>query len=112
MAIYCVIVSMKILTGSVVTSHLRTNKIEFPAFLVVNRTRGTNEVVAVIEGTASNETMMHRLMQTFEMFEGQRISDMNDESERETREQIKRDQDMAYQVSRFFLYLPNTYSML
>ncbi len=85
--------------GSVVTSHLRTNKIEFPAFLVVNRTRGTNEVVAVIEGTASSDTMMHRLMQTFEMFEGQRLSDMRDESEREMREQIKRDQDMAYQAS-------------
>lgn len=85
--------------GSVVTSHLKTNKIEFPAFLIVNRTRGTNEVIAVIEGTASHETMMHRLMQAYEMFEAQRVTDVRDETERDEREQIKRDQDAAYQES-------------
>ena len=77
---------------------MKTNKIEFPAFLVVNRTRATNEVVAVIEGTASNETMLHRLMQAFEMFESQRVTDLIDETERYEREQIKRDQDYAYRV--------------
>ena len=85
--------------GSVVTSHLKTNKIEFPAFLIVNRTRGTNEVIAVIEGTASNETMMHRLMQAYEMFEAQRIHDERSEQTRDEREQIKREQDAAYQAS-------------
>jgi len=85
--------------GSVVTSHLRTNKIEFPAFLVVNRTRATNEVVAVIEGTAAPDTMLHRLMQAYEMFEAQRVTDIRDESERDAREQIKRDQDAAYRES-------------
>lgn len=84
------------------TSHLRTNKIEFPAFLIVNRTRGTNEVIAVIEGTASNETMMHRLMQAFEMFETQRSSDARDENERDERELIKREQDAAYKVGEYF----------
>ncbi len=85
--------------GSVVTSHLRTNKIEFPAFLIVNRIRATNEVVAVIEGTAAPDTMLHRLMQAYEMFEAQRVIDTRDESERDAREQIKRDQDAAYRAS-------------
>lgn len=55
-------------------------------------------MIAVIEGTASNETMLHRLMQSYEMFEAQRVTDMRDEQERDERELIKREQDAAYQV--------------
>ena len=59
--------------GSVVANHLKTSKIIYPAFLIVNRMRGTNEVIAVIEGDASQDTMINRLMQSYEMFESQRI---------------------------------------
>lgn len=85
--------------GSVVTNHLKTNKITYPAFLIVNRMRGTNEVIAVIEGDASHEVMMQRLMQSYEMFEVQRYKDEKDEQTRDERERIKREQDAAYQQS-------------
>ena len=52
---------------------MKTSKIIYPAFLIVNRMRGTNEVIAVIEGDASQDTMINRLMQSYEMFESQRI---------------------------------------
>jgi hypothetical protein len=85
--------------GSVVANHLKTNKIIYPAFLIVNRMRGTNEVIAVIEGDASQDTMINRLMQSYEMFESQRIKDEKDENTRDERERIKREQDAAYQQS-------------
>ncbi len=42
-------------------------------------------------------------MQSYEMFEAQRVTDMRDEQERDERELIKREQDAAYQVFAFSL---------
>jgi FAS-associated factor 2 len=85
--------------GSGFVSSLKSLKDKFPLFLIVTRVRSTNEVVAIIEGDCSNETMIHRLMQTYELFESQRIKDERDEISRDEREKIKRDQDTAYQTS-------------
>lgn len=85
--------------GSVVTNQLKNNKVIYPAFLIVNRMRGTNEVLAVIQGDSSQDTMMNGLMHSYEMFEAQRFKDEKDEQTRDEREQIKRDQDAAYRQS-------------
>jgi hypothetical protein len=85
--------------GSVVLSNLRNNKEKFPVFLVVTRVRSNNEVAAIIEGDTTNESMMNRLMQSYEMFESQRMKDEYDEKTRDERERIKREQDAAYQAS-------------
>lgn len=71
----------------------------FPAFLIVNRMRGTNEVIAVVPGDSSQESMMTSLMHAYEMFEEQRLRDVKDEQTRDERERIKREQDAAYQQS-------------
>ena len=52
-----------------------------------------------MEGDCTSEAMMHRLMQTYEMFEAQRVKDERDEVTRDEREKIKRDQDAAYRTS-------------
>ncbi len=85
--------------GSVFASNLRNQKDKFPLFLIVTRVRSTNEVVAIIEGDCTSEMTMHRLMQTYEMFEMQRVKDERDEITRDEREKIKRDQDAAYKTS-------------
>lgn len=85
--------------GSVFTSSLRSMRDKMPLFLVVTRVRGSNEVAAIIEGDCTNEMMITRLMQTYEMFEMQRIKDESDEKTRDERERIKREQDAAYHAS-------------
>ena len=85
--------------GSVFTSSLRAFKEQLPVFLVVTRVRGSNEVAAIIQGDSTVDQMMNRLMQAYEMFEMQRISDERDEQSRDEREKIKREQDVAYQES-------------
>lgn len=85
--------------GSVFTSSLRSLREKLPVFLVVTRVRGSNEVAAIIQGDSTVDQMMNRLMQTYEMFEMQRISDERDEQSRDEREKIKREQDAAYQES-------------
>lgn len=85
--------------GSVFVKNLKDSKDKFPLFLVVTRVRSNNEVAAIIEGSSTAEDMMHRLMQTYEMFESQRVKDERDEYTRDERERIKREQDAAYQSS-------------
>lgn len=85
--------------GSVFLSNLRGNKEKFPVFLIVTRVRSNNEVAAIIEGDTTNDSMMNRLMQAYEMFESQRSKDELDEKTRDERERIKREQDAAYQAS-------------
>jgi hypothetical protein len=82
--------------GSVFVKSLKDSKDKFPLFLVVTRVRSNNEVAAIIEGSSTAEDMMHRLMQSYEMFESQRVKDERDESTRDEREKIKREQDAAY----------------
>ena len=85
--------------GSVFVSNLKNLKEKFPLFLIVTRVRSTNEVVAIVEGDCTNDTLMHRLMHAYEMFESQRVKDERDEVTRDEREKIKREQDAAYQTS-------------
>ena len=85
--------------GSVFMRSVRDMRDKMPLLLIVTRARATNEVVAIVEGDATSESLMHRLMQTYEMFEEQRMRDELDEQTRDERERIKRDQDAAYQAS-------------
>ena len=85
--------------GNGAASHLRNSRNEYPLFLVINRVRSSNEIISVIEGDVSNDNMLQRIMQAFEMFELNRVKDEIDEQNRDEREKIKREQDMAYQMS-------------
>jgi hypothetical protein len=85
--------------GSVFVSNLKSMKEKFPLLLIVTRARGNNEVSAIIEGDCTNEQVLDRLMQAYEMFEAQRHKDEQDERIRDERERIKREQDAAYQMS-------------
>lgn len=85
--------------GSLATTTIKSCKNKLPAFLVVTRVRGNNEIVAVVEGDSTKESMINSLMQSYEIFEQQRLKDEQDEAQREERERIKREQDLAYQSS-------------
>lgn len=85
--------------SSNMSSTLRQMKDRLPLMLVITRSRGINEISAIIEGDCSNEMMMHRLMQAYELFSAQKEKDERDEATRDERERIKREQDAAYQAS-------------
>ncbi|CAF0752284.1 unnamed protein product [Brachionus calyciflorus] len=85
--------------GSACTSSLRSLKENLPVFLIVTRVRGSNEVAAIIQGDSTSDQMMNRIMQSYEMFEMQRMNDQRDEQTRDEREKIKREQDAAFQES-------------
>ena len=84
--------------NSVITT-LKELKDRLPLLLIITRSRGNNEISAIIEGDCSNEMLMNRLMQACELFEMQRLKDERDEANRDEREKIKREQDAAYQAS-------------
>jgi hypothetical protein len=85
--------------GNVASSAMHPNKQKLPALLVITRIRGINEVISVIEGDATSDHMMQRLMQAWEMFDVQRAIDEKEEKSRDEREMIKREQDEAYRAS-------------
>ena len=84
--------------GTTFASEISSSK-KLPVLVIVTRVRANNEVLGVIEGDATAEHMLDRLMQYFEMFDAQRAKDERDEKLRDERERIKREQDAAYQAS-------------
>jgi hypothetical protein len=82
-----------------IISNIKDLKGRLPLLLVITRSRGTNEITAIIEGDCSNEMLLNRLMQACELFEMQRMKDERDEASRDERERIKREQDAAYRES-------------
>ncbi|XP_046327782.1 FAS-associated factor 1-like [Haliotis rufescens] len=86
--------------GSVAASQIRNYKTDqLPALLLITRSRATNEVVDVIQGHVTLDELMTRLIHSVEVFTEQQQADMLEEREREAREQIKLEQDEAYQES-------------
>uniref|UniRef100_A0A8C0PX49 UBX domain-containing protein n=1 Tax=Canis lupus familiaris TaxID=9615 RepID=A0A8C0PX49_CANLF len=86
--------------GSVVAQTIRTQETDqFPLFLIIMRKRSSNEVLNVIQGNTTVDELMMRLMAAMEIFTAQQQEDIKDEDERETRENVKREQDEAYRLS-------------
>ena len=86
--------------GSVAASQIRNyGSDQLPALLLITRSRATNEVVDVIPGHVLLDELMTRLLHAVEVFREQQQLDIEDEQQRDAREQIKQEQDAAYQES-------------
>ncbi|XP_064477091.1 FAS-associated factor 1-like [Ornithodoros turicata] len=70
-----------------------------PALLVITRVRAATEVLTVIPGNVSLDELMTRLVHAVEVFNSELSTEMREEEEREARETVKKEQDMAYQAS-------------
>ena len=90
---------LKYLGGSVVITTIKQFKNKLPALILLTRVRSNNEIIAVMEGDSTKETLLMSLMQSDEIFQQQRSKDAIEEKQREDRERIKREQDAAYQAS-------------
>ncbi|CAL1270345.1 unnamed protein product [Larinioides sclopetarius] len=70
-----------------------------PAFIVITKVRSTPEILTVIPGNVGLDDLMTRLIHAVEVFNSEIQSEIWEESEREAREMVKREQDLAYEAS-------------
>lgn len=68
-----------------------------PAIIVIAKNRSTCDVISVINGNVSVDDLLSRLMETVELYSDQLRIEIREENERAAREQVKYEQDMAYQ---------------
>lgn len=72
---------------------------EYPLLLIIGRSRGTLELTDVIEGKSSATEVLTNLIQSHELFEQQRLRDVDEEEMRERRENLKKQQEDEYEQS-------------
>jgi hypothetical protein len=72
----------------------------FPLILIVIRSRGTLELINIIEGKSTPSEVLSNLIQSYESFEQQRLRDVDEELMRERRENLKKQQEDEYEQSR------------
>ncbi|KAL8568872.1 hypothetical protein ACOMHN_061448 [Nucella lapillus] len=86
--------------GSIAANQIRSYRTEqFPALLIISRSKATNEVLDAIQGHVTLNELMTRLLHAVDVFTNQKESDILEERERMAREMIKQEQDQAYQES-------------
>ncbi|CAH1774832.1 unnamed protein product, partial [Owenia fusiformis] len=86
--------------GTIAASTVRDFKIDqLPVLLIITRTNSRYEVFTAVRGSSMLDEVMTSLMNAVEVFSTQQEGEIAEEAERDAREQIKRDQDEAYQMS-------------
>jgi hypothetical protein len=72
----------------------------FPLLLIVVRSRGSYELISVIEGKSTPDEVFFNLMQAHDLFDQQRERDSEEENMRSKREDLKKQQEDEYERSR------------
>ncbi|CAF1053553.1 unnamed protein product, partial [Didymodactylos carnosus] len=75
------------------------NKESFPLILIITRHRGNMELINIIEGNTTPDEVLNNLIQSYETFDEQLRRDEVEETLRETRENLKRQQEEEYKAS-------------
>jgi hypothetical protein len=71
----------------------------YPLLLVLIRSRGSLELINVIEGKSTPSEVLLQLIQSHDLFEQQRQRDAEEEIMREKREDLKKQQEDEYRRS-------------
>ncbi|CAF2074950.1 unnamed protein product [Rotaria magnacalcarata] len=71
----------------------------FPLVLILTRSRGSLEVISIIEGKSTPSEALLTLIQSHDVYEEQRQRDAEEEISRETRENLKKQQEDEYNRS-------------
>lgn len=82
-------------TASITVRNIPVDRL--PAILIIAKTRSTCEVLSVIHGNVGVDDLLSRLMETVELYSEHVRVEIREENERAEREQVKYEQDMAYQ---------------
>jgi hypothetical protein len=91
---------MKRCIGHQSTQRIATmDKDSYPLLLVLIRSRGSLELISVIEGKSTPSEVLLNLIQAHDLFEQQRQRDEEEEIMREKREDLKKQQETEYNQS-------------
>lgn len=85
------------MTASITVRNIPTDRL--PAILVISKNRSQCEVFQVIYGNVSVDDLLSQLMEAADMYAEQLKIELREENERIAREQVKLEQDAAYQES-------------
>lgn len=78
---------------------LTMDKDSYPLLVVLIRSRGSLELISVIEGNSTQHEVLLNLVQSHELFEQQQQRDAEEEIVREKREDLKKQQEDEYHRS-------------
>lgn len=88
----CVGVTASITVRNIAIDHL-------PAILIVAKNRSVCEVFSVIYGNVGVDDLLSQLMESTELYSEQLRVEIREENDRNAREQVKMEQDVAYRES-------------
>ena len=77
----------------------RMEKDAFPLILILMRLRNSIEIASIIEGKSTTPEVLESLMKSHDTFTEQRERDMEEETERKKRENLKKQQEDEYNQS-------------
>lgn len=84
-------------TATITVRNISVNQL--PAILIIGKSRSTCEVLSVIYGNVSKDELLNKLIDTINMYGDQRDIEVREENDRAAREQVKMEQDVAYNES-------------
>jgi len=86
--------------GSVTSSTVKNVDVEkFPVIALIYRLRGNTEIFQIFHGNQTLDEVMSRLLSAQETFTSQLATEVREEEQREARDAVKREQDLAYEMS-------------
>lgn len=72
---------------------------KLPAIMIIGKYRSSMDVISVINGNIGVDDLLSRLMEAAENNKEQLLVEVKEENDRAEREQVKYEQDMAYQLA-------------
>lgn len=86
--------------GSIAATTVRKLDIErFPLLALVYKLRGTIEIFQIIHGNVTLDELMSQLLSASETYHSQLAVEVEEEREREERNAVKREQDLAFEMA-------------
>ncbi|XP_046751610.1 FAS-associated factor 1 isoform X1 [Diprion similis] len=70
-----------------------------PVLMIIMRSRSNTEIFTIVQGNVGVNELLTNLIQAVDVFQDQRRADIEVEEERQARERVKHEQDLAYQES-------------
>lgn len=86
--------------GSIATMTVRNIDVDtLPVLMIIMRSRSNTEIFTIVHGNVGVNELLTNLIQAVDVFQEQRRADIGVEEERQARERVKQEQDLAYQES-------------
>lgn len=86
--------------GSVTAATVRNLDIErLPLLALVYKLRGTTEIFQIIHGNVTLDELMSQLLQAHDTYVAQLAVEIREEEERQARDAVKREQDLAFEMA-------------